>query len=437
MSAFTRLEDATELQAIFEQEKSEVTETAALLPLKKSSSTLQAVKHSIHKHISRDLSRIKRRSLFFRSEDAPERNQDVALLRERIPSQELSDQRCYDDDAKSLSTMVSNMTPEQKQHHTTAGQKAVSVASRIYDVETAPETFVLDPGMLSPKQKFPVRRHSFAEFGFSDLADTEAPENMLRRESWIPCLPPAPLLKPRQASSIIDPALRRPSWRLSFAAENRSSQLRALHLEQKRISSVPILNDSMKDIKRLEWFRSQGLGQPPVVLNGTSLWEGAGVDLEASGVSRVIDDCGGVDGSDDILRSPPDPQETSITRQLSISRQMISKCLRSSTSSPQLSVWEDQSEFDGDSPTLRLSESLSSPFRLRQSVSSPAFQALSSECYHVPPEGASSFDGGADEARDIRHTSRSSSYTLDIPEEPKLRWDTSPAKGKSLITHRC
>lgn len=113
-SAFSKLEDAAELQAIFDEEPSGVHSTGDKLKAKNSSPALDILRSKLRKHLSRDsgVSRRKSDSLLAYGEgNIEEHKQHRSFRRTRIRV-ELSNDEIYDDDAKSLSSIdVSKTSP--------------------------------------------------------------------------------------------------------------------------------------------------------------------------------------------------------------------------------------------------------------------------------------------------------------------------------------
>jgi hypothetical protein len=106
------------LVSILEGDKSE-TDTelkSEEIKAKKSSSTLKAVTQRLKKRLSRDSALSKRhsRSSVGTSEEEIERRAELRRIRERRIQEELSNERIYDDDAKSVSFMAGVHAPSNK-----------------------------------------------------------------------------------------------------------------------------------------------------------------------------------------------------------------------------------------------------------------------------------------------------------------------------------
>lgn len=95
-----------EHQGIFE-DKSDTDEEGLSLTVKKSSSTLNAMKTKLRQHLSRDSATSKRQSRSVgTSEEEVERRRELRRLNRKRIQEELSNEGVYDDDAKSLSTFA-------------------------------------------------------------------------------------------------------------------------------------------------------------------------------------------------------------------------------------------------------------------------------------------------------------------------------------------
>ncbi len=103
------------LASILEGDKSDSEFEVKVVEIKskKSSSTLKSVTKRLKKHLSRDSALSKRhsRSSVGTSEEEIERRAELRRIRERRIREELSNEGVYDDDAKSVSSMVDAQTP--------------------------------------------------------------------------------------------------------------------------------------------------------------------------------------------------------------------------------------------------------------------------------------------------------------------------------------
>jgi hypothetical protein len=103
------------LVAILEGDRSDSDAETKFVEIKskKSSSTLKSVTKRLKKHLSRDSALSKRhsRSSVGTSDEEIERRAELRRIRERRIREELSNEGVYDNDAKSVSSMVSTHTP--------------------------------------------------------------------------------------------------------------------------------------------------------------------------------------------------------------------------------------------------------------------------------------------------------------------------------------
>jgi hypothetical protein len=103
------------LAAILEENKSDSDIETKFVEIKskKSSSTLKSVTKRLKKHLSRDSALSKRhsRSSVGTSDEEIERRAELRRIRERRIRDELSNEKVYDNDAKSVSSIVGTHTP--------------------------------------------------------------------------------------------------------------------------------------------------------------------------------------------------------------------------------------------------------------------------------------------------------------------------------------
>jgi hypothetical protein len=106
------------LAAILEGDKSDSDIDMKFMTIKdkKSSSTLKSVTKRLKKHLSRDSALSKRhsRSSVGTSEEEIDRRAELRRIRERRIREELSNEGVYDDDAKSISSLVGAHTPSER-----------------------------------------------------------------------------------------------------------------------------------------------------------------------------------------------------------------------------------------------------------------------------------------------------------------------------------
>jgi uncharacterized protein YdaT len=106
ISRLSKPEEIAELQEIFE-DKSDTDDEDHNMTVKKSSSTLNAVKTKLRHHLSRDSATSKRQSRSVgTSEEEVERRKELKRLNHRRIQEELSNEGIYDEDAESLSTIT-------------------------------------------------------------------------------------------------------------------------------------------------------------------------------------------------------------------------------------------------------------------------------------------------------------------------------------------
>lgn len=156
----------------------------------------------------------------------------------------------------------------------------------------------------------------------------------LPMDSFYSTMPSSPVLRPQRLPSITDAAIRRTSWRLSFASEERSCQLRAPSLDEKSHveTSKPALTPPRSPA--LIWLRSQGLRLSSQAISDPSEHTGElGILPSHNSLRRSTSDFGGVDGSFEVEETPIHLWDMQIPQRLR------SRELYSYGSSPQLSSW--------------------------------------------------------------------------------------------------
>jgi hypothetical protein len=99
---------ARKLRTLLLGDKSDTDEEWDHIKPKKSSSTLNAVKQKLKKHLSRESALGKRRSISSvgTTEEEVERRAELRRIRHKRIKEELSNEASYDEDAKSLSSIV-------------------------------------------------------------------------------------------------------------------------------------------------------------------------------------------------------------------------------------------------------------------------------------------------------------------------------------------
>jgi hypothetical protein len=211
-----------------------------------------------------------------------------------------------------------------------------------------------------------------------------------RRNSSVSAIPAAPVLRPQRLPSIVDPATRRTSWRLSFALQRRGSQLRALSRE-----CTPPLESggSIKKVPAIEttpfeWLRVQGYRLSSQAVSDSSEYVGNLNTLPShQDHCGVADDFGGVDGCGE-------SQQASIhLQEMNISQCLASRGLHSAASSPQLSSWGSHTHhrfFSVTSSESRFS-TIHRSRHYKMSSSGGVQRANPKNCQKVGQDGTSSF----------------------------------------------
>jgi hypothetical protein len=348
-SRLSKPEDVAELRTLFEGENSDVEDESKVITVKRSSSTLDAVKSKLRKHLSREtaLSKHRPRSTVGNSDEEIQRRKELRLIRDRRIKEELSSEGAYDDDAKSLSTVATEHSPSRKQwpmihnedNDSLEPLEAVSPPPPLTR-KSDDEFYVLKPSLISVIQ----RRHSFAVFDRPPKLMRTTTDWAVRRSSSDFPMPPAPMLKPQKLPSIVDPATRRTSWRLSFASDQRATQLRALSHEHEHSLSTAGSGTPGPLAGPLRWFRGQVIRAPPFAIAHIP----DRLNFLDSPPSQAIccpelNDYHGVDGNAELLTAPVSLLD------MRISQRLASRGLQSHSSSPQLSSWGSQSHYRGRS----------------------------------------------------------------------------------------
>ncbi len=183
------------------------------------------------------------------------------------------------------------------------------------------------------------RRHSSATLARTP-ALLETTGEAISGPTSPPPLPLAPVLKPQRLPSIVDPATRRTSWRLSFSSDQRASRLRALSQDHGSSSELGARMESVQ-IGPLRWLRSQAL---PLLLPTSKPLKDS-ENLTPKTEPSADTDYGAVDGSRESILPPVHLHE------MQISQRLASRGLHSHSSSPQLSSWGSQVHPRGYSGT--------------------------------------------------------------------------------------
>lgn len=280
-------------------------------------------------------------------------------------------------------------------------QDASSPCNQPYQVNSAVEESKTEvgPSVCTPKSNTSLqRRHSSA-----DLTETyresfdKSPSNTRRSSSGI-CMPPAPILLPQRLPSIVDTATCLRSWRLSFAAESRATQLRSLSHEH-TISTETYPDTLSPAANAAKWLHGQGRRMNSQVLTDSDEKLHKSEELASHNeLCSAEKEFGGVDGN----AEPPQP--------LRLHEMQISRNLLSYASSPQLSSWGSRSQRCGSSSISHGSES-PRPRRCRRFSGSKTLGSKSSTTWEaVLRERASSFYPSTDDSHQI--TPESSRFNL-------------------------
>jgi hypothetical protein len=183
------------------------------------------------------------------------------------------------------------------------------------------------------------RRHSspiLSEFEITTASEIQV-YRPSRKRSSIPPIPPAPILRPKRLSSIVEPA--RSSWRLSFSSDNRGEHLRKL--SQGAAIPISLITQQQQGVVLPPingWLRSQGLRSTSQAIASTEDSTNLESSASHSHTCSACQDFGGVDGVED-------GSMTIHLHEMGISQRLASKGLQSSSSSPQLSSWGGRSHY--------------------------------------------------------------------------------------------
>lgn len=339
-------EDVAELRELFEGDNSDADdEESRVIIVKRSSITLDAVKSTLRKHLSREsaLSKHRPRSTVGNSDEEIQRRKELRLIRDRRIKEELSSEGAYDDDAKSLSTLATENSPHRKPRPVIRNEDMDSLEA-LEAISPPPllmrksddEFYVRKPSPISAIQ----RRHSLAVLDNPKRLMRTTTDWAARRSSSDFSMPPAPMLKPQRLPSIVDPATRRTSWRLSFASDQRATQLRALSQEHELSLSTAVSGTRGALAGPLRWFRGQGIRAPPfATTNIPDLLTVAGNPPSQAVFCPELVDYEGVNGNAELLTAPISLHD------MRISERLASRGLHSHSSSPQLSIWGGQSHY--------------------------------------------------------------------------------------------
>ncbi|KAH8685593.1 hypothetical protein BGZ60DRAFT_522880 [Tricladium varicosporioides] len=355
------------------EDKSDTEDECERIRVKKSSATLDAVRQKLRKHLSRESALSKRRSKSSvgTSEEEVERRAELRRIRHKRIQEELSNEAVYDDDAKTLSSLVDadssmGMTsrsswvpgeliashprlltpslpypvilaptmPPLKEANSTLGEVKIDT------VERSVSQSLIQRNNLSSTEVYEtlarsgtiVRRHSspFLKQANVDRLGLQVYQPIRKRSFDIP-MPLSSVPRPSRLSSRTE--LRKSSWRLSFASSKRGEVLRKLSQEHKTTMPPNPEQSSTSTPSLKRWLYAQGLRSPSKVIQGSE--ESMNLDVLASHEHTCTpsQDFGGVDGG-------AEQDSSSIhLHKMGISQRLASKALQASSSSPQLSSW--------------------------------------------------------------------------------------------------
>ncbi|CAG8981098.1 hypothetical protein HYALB_00012618 [Hymenoscyphus albidus] len=377
------------LRSLLLGDKSDTDEEWEQIKLKKSSSTLSAVKQKLKKHLSRETTLSKRRSVSSvgTTDKEIERRAELKRIRHKRIQLELSNEASYDEDAKSLSsiadadttlgtTINSSWKPreaiplprrvspslsypsypfpavaegpslnEQNEKAETDAIKAEVSPDKLPQIDTiigtssdAPKkedrTISRSSGTISQRHSSPILHDGDSgHFGFPIVTCQQE-----RKLSEIPPIPPAPVIEPKRLASIPEPT--RSSWRLSFVYNSNSNQ------EYKIPIPATIEETTMSGPTLRRWLHGQGLRSSS---NPISNLDNKDISKNSSNPKTpacpVPHDVSGVDGgTESDLQTPH-------LHQMGISHRLASRTLMPSPSSPELIGWGSVTRADSSSDT--------------------------------------------------------------------------------------
>lgn len=176
------------------------------------------------------------------------------------------------------------------------------------------------------------RRHSATDLSELHKADMKLAEWIQRRQSSVGTTPPTPVLEPQRLPSIVSSAARRSTWRLSFAAQGRSSHLHQISFDTTR-SDILDQAAGFPNTIELKWLRGQELRLTSEALSdpcGKRSFNPQFSQINFCTNNRAY---AGVDGNSDFDAHSPH------LRDLHISQRLAGRELSSTVSTPQLSTW--------------------------------------------------------------------------------------------------
>ncbi|KAJ5041149.1 uncharacterized protein L3040_005701 [Drepanopeziza brunnea f. sp. 'multigermtubi'] len=330
---------------------------------KKSSSTLKAVTQKLKKHLSKEdgVSKRMSRQSIGTSEEEVERRAELRRIRERRIREELSNEGCYDDDAKSLpsspGTPLRNdrpswipgqyvplptldlpaldplylppphLSPLETAHKPLLATDSTAKTPGCQSDPASPSTAMINSTVstsVSRRCSLPALSDAGTEL---DKPIAYLPTR--KRGSSVAEVPAAPIIAAQRLPSLTDPLIS--AWRLSFSADKRGEHLRKLSGQAVPITLNPeLLREKSPPVDR--WLHSQGLRSPSRAFTESDDDGIAGNSESQTVQCHAHDDFGGVDGVKDNLTAVH-------LHDMNISERLASKGLQSSASSPQLSSW--------------------------------------------------------------------------------------------------
>lgn len=422
-SRLSKPEDAAELRALFKDGDSNIgDEEHKILEVKKSSCTLSAVKFKLRKHLSREsaLSKHRLRSAVGNSEEETQRRKELRVIRDRRIQEELSSEGAYDDDAKSFSTLatdsLSYRTPWPlvvADDMDLSNARKTVLSPHLFDRKSDDGFYLREPFTPSSIK----RRHSLAGLDNPQIGVGIMPGWAIRRRGSVDQMPSTPMLEPQILPSIVDLATRRTSWRLSFACDQRASQLRALSLEQR--TSQPNVDSFTHNTSAgpLRWFQGHVFHVSPFA--ATNLSDDPTILDDSASQAKLhpdTHDYEGVDGNTESIIAPIS------LHNMQISQRLASRSLCSHSPSPRLSTLGSQFHYRRRSYSSDASNQKDKSGHYHNTSSSGVTDSKHSTNWgDMLRDGVSSFYPSTENS--IRLTSESSRFSL-----PSL---LAPKRGKA------
>jgi hypothetical protein len=440
-SWLSKPEDVAELRVLFEGDKSDVDdEESRVIAVKRSTSTLDAVKSKFQKHLSREsvMSKHRPRSTVGNSDEEIQRRKELRLIRDRRIKEELSTKGAYDDgDAKSLSTVATENSPYRKPWSRISSEDMGS--SEPLEAFTSPSLSMRKSAdgihILKPSASSAIQgRHSIAVVDSPKVSTRTAADWAVRRTSLDFPIPPAPLLKPQRLPSIVDSATRRTSWRLSFASNQRATQLRSLCHEYEPSSSAGSRARGTL-VGPLKGFRGQVTRPPPfTTANIPDCFNVPDGPLLQAVCSPTLDNYQSVDSNAELVMTPIS------LRDMRISQRLAPRGVHSHSSSPQFSSCDTQSHYRNHSYNGEASyqDITSQPKHHQSAFNSGISETKLSTCWgDVLRDSISSIYASTDKcAKPVSDSSRFISSSLLAADKEQASFPSVNSQGKLSLSVR-